>query len=268
MSGRPSVTVLIGAYDSAGSLSCAIESILSQSLSELELIVIDDGSSDDSAQVARRSLRGEPRARVLSMGANLGIPRSLNAGLREATAPVVAIQDADDCSAPQRLERQLTTLEAEPDVAVVGARMREVDQLGRSLEPRTAFAAGDVGDVLLRFNPIPNGVAALRLDAVLEVGGYDRRYRYAADYDLWLRLAERHRIVTLDEELGTRTMGATNVAAYAERAQTRESIAIRVAALRRRRTLRGGSALLRPVLSYLTPLPLKRALRRRRGQAP
>ncbi len=264
----PVVTVLIGAFENERTVARAIDSILAQTEARLELIVIDDGSRDSSSAAARKAIGSDPRGRVMRLQSNIGIARSLNAGLEAAAAPAVAIQDADDHSAPERLERQLAVLDGDPGVAVVGARMREVDGAGRELRPRTSFAAGDVGPVLLRFNPIPNGSALLRRDAALAVGGYDPRYRYATEYDLWLRLAERHRLLALDEVLGTRVMGGGNVAARAERAQLGEAIAIRLRALRRRRTLQGASGLLRPMLSYALPAPLKRALRGRRGQAP
>lgn len=259
-------SVLIGAYDSAATLRAAIDAILGQTVSDLELIVVDDGSSDDSAAIARAV--GDPRVRVVEMGRNVGIARSLNAGIEAARAPIVAVQDADDVSDPARLERQLAVLEADPGIAVVGCRMREVDGAGRELAPRTTFAAGDVRDVLMRFNPIPNTAAAFRRDAALAVGGYDARYRYATEYDLWLRLAERWRVVTIDEVLATRVMGGANVAARAEREQTREAIVIRLRALARRRTLRGARGLVLPAVSYVTPMALKRARRRRLGQAP
>jgi glycosyltransferase involved in cell wall biosynthesis len=265
--GSPAVTVLIGAYDNERTLPRAIASILEQTERRLELIVIDDGSRDRSAAVAREAIGSDPRGWVMRLERNVGIARSLNEGLRAAAAPVVAIQDADDFSAPQRLERQLAAL-ADPTVAVVGARMREVDGEGRVLQPRTSFAAGDVGPVLLRFNPIPNGSAAMRRDVALGLGGYDPRYRYATEYDLWLRIAERHRVLALGEELATRVMGGANVAARAERAQLAEAVAIRARALRRRRTLKGVSGLLRPLISYALPMWLKRARRERRGQAP
>jgi glycosyltransferase involved in cell wall biosynthesis len=268
MKGAPRVAVLIGAFDSERTLARAIESILTQTVTDLELIVVDDGSRDGSLEVARAATGGDSRARVLALGTNLGIPGSLNIGLAETSAPAVAFQDADDWSEPFRLERQLEALNSAPDVAVVGCRMREVDEQGRRLRARTSFAAGDVGGVLLRFNPIPNGCSLLRRSAALAVGGYDTRYRFAAEYDLWLRLAERHRVITIDEPLCTRTMGSSNVAAYAERKQLAEGIAIRLSAMRRRRTMRGASGLFRPLASYPVPLALKRALRARRGQAP
>jgi glycosyltransferase involved in cell wall biosynthesis len=259
-------SVLIGAFNSAPTLRRAIDAILAQTVSDLELIVVDDGSSDDSAAIAHAV--DDPRVRVLSMGRNVGIARSLNAGIEAARAPFVVVQDADDYSAPRRLERQLAALASSPAVAVVGCRMHEVTEDGTRLAPRTSFAAGDVRPVLMRFNPIPNTSAAFRRDAVLAVGGYDARYRYAMEYDLWLRLAERWEVRTLDEPLATRVMGSANVAARAEREQTREAIAIRLRALARRRTLRGSSGLLAASLSYVTPLELKRARRRRLNQAP
>jgi glycosyltransferase involved in cell wall biosynthesis len=264
----PAVTVLVGAHDNESTVPRAIASILEQTESNLELIVIDDGSADRSADAARAAIGSDSRGRVMRLEKNVGIASSLNAGLRAAAAAVVAIQDADDYSAPNRLERQLAVLAADPGIAVVGARMREVDPEEQLLRPRTTFAPGDVGPVLLRFNPIPNGCASFRRDAALALGGYDPRYRFAAEYDLWLRLAERHRVVALDEELCTRVMSPTNVAARAERAQLAEGIAIRARALVRRRTLSGAGGLARPALSYVLPSPLKRALRRRRGQAP
>jgi len=264
----PRVSVLIGAYNNASTLFRAAHSMLDQTIDDLELVIVDDGSGDGTARVAERIAAMDRRARLLRMPSNVGISRSLNAGLREVTAPVVAVLDADDWSDRRRLERQLEVLDRHPGVAVVGVRMREVDPLGQELAPRTRWAAGEVNHLLMRFNPIPNTAAAFRRAAVLEIGGYDPRYRWAAEYDLWLRLAERHALIALEETLATREMSATNVAARRERAQTLETIAMRLRAMRRRRSVRGASGLVAPAVSYLTPMMLKRVVRARRGQAP
>jgi glycosyltransferase involved in cell wall biosynthesis len=227
--------------------------------------VLDDGSSDDTASVVG-GIEDE-RLRYVPLE-HMGIARSLNLGIEQALAPLIAVQDADDWSEPQRLERQLAVLDSTPEVAVVGGLMREVDEKGRELVPRTGHGVGDVNDLLMRYNPLPNSCAAYRRDVVLELGGYDDRYRYAAEYDLWLRVAERHRIVVLDEVLATRRMSGTNVAGREERAPIAETIGLRLAAIRRRRSLRGAHWLALPVISILTPTPLKRARRRRLGQAP
>jgi glycosyltransferase involved in cell wall biosynthesis len=264
----PRVSILTGAYNNAATLERAARSILAQTVVELELLIVDDGSTDGTAAVAARIAADDGRVRVLSMPANVGIARSLNAGLEAAAAPAVAVLDADDWSEPERLARQLEVLDRDAGVAVVGCGMREVDDQGRELAPRTAFAAGEVNAVLMRFNPIPNTAAAFRRDAALAAGGYDPRYRWAPDYDLWLRLAERHRLVVVPELLATRQMSSRNVAARREREQIAESIVMRVRAMRRRRSLRGVTGLLPYLVSYVTPLALKRARRRRLGQAP
>ena len=264
----PLVTVLIGAYNNATTLDRAIDSILAQTASDLELLLIDDGSRDETPAVIAAAKARDGRVRVLTMDRNVGISRSLNEGLRTARAPIVAVQDADDYSSPERLERQLAVLSARPEVAVVGSRMHEVDPAGRALVPRTSFRAGDVNAVLMRFNPIPNTSAAFRREPALALGGFDPRYRYAMEYDLWLRLADDHVLVALDEPLSTRVMSTTNVAARADRAQTGEAIAIRLRTLARRRTLRGAGGLVVPAIAWLTPVRLKRARRRRLGQAP
>ena len=264
----PRITALIGAYNNASTLERAARSMLDQTVSELELVIVDDGSSDATREVAARVAAGDARATVLTMPGNVGIARSLNAGVEAAAAPVVAVLDADDWSEPRRLERQLDVLDGDPSIAVVGCRMREVDEHGRELAPRTSFAAGEVNDVLMRFNPIPNTSSAFRRDVALAVGGYDPRYRWATEYDLWLRLADRHRIFAIDEILATRQMSSRNVAARRERAQIAEAIEMRLRAMRRRRSLAGATGLIPYAVSYATPLPLKRTIRRRIGQAP
>ena len=261
----PAITALIGTWNYAHTLPRAIDSLLSQTVEDMELLVVDDGSTDSTAELMAGY--DDPRVRFLERP-HRGIAPTLNDGVAEARSPYVAVQDADDWSLPHRLERQLELLRSRPDVAVVGSRMREVDENGRELRPRTSFAAGDVGPKLLRYNPIPNTSAAFRRDVFLELGGYDARYRYAMEYELWLRMAERHAVHAIDEVLSVRVMHGENQGASNERAQMREMLRLQVEALRRRRTLRGAGWLAVPALSILTPLPVKRAVRRRLGQAP
>ncbi|MBA2506899.1 MAG: glycosyltransferase, partial [Thermoleophilaceae bacterium] len=245
-----------------------IDSILGQRVEDLELIVVDDGSTDATPDIA--SGTGDPRVRHLPLP-HMGISMSLNRGFAEARADYVAVLDADDWALPDRLERQLEVLESRPEVAVVGCWMDEVDAQGTRLKPRfgrrMADATGDVTELIMRFNPIPNTSAAMRRSAVLDVRGYDPRYKYAMEYDLWLRLAESHRIWNLSEVLAVREMGGSNVAVRNDRDQVGETVRMKLAAIRRRRSAAGADGLIHPVLSYVMPLPLKRALRRARGMA-
>lgn len=262
---EPRLSVLIGCWNNAATLARAIESILSQTFGDFELIVVDDGSEDGTAELVRSF--DDPRLDYFPRR-HEGISPSLNAGIERARGDYVAIQDADDYSFPERLERQAALLDSSPGVAVVGARMREETEDGEELAERTSFAPGDVTGKLMRFNPIPNSIAMFRRDVVLGLGGFRQRFLYAMDYDLWLRVADHHRVMTIDEPLGVRVMSTRNVAATKEREQTREAIAIRLETMRRRRTPAGATGLFLPLLSYLTPTGLKRGRRRRLGQAP
>lgn len=261
----PRISVLIGCWNNATTVQRAIDSILNQTITDLELIVVDDGSTDHTPELVANI--EDARLRYLQLP-HQGISGSLNAGIQAARAPVVAIQDADDWSLPERLERQLAVLEARMEVAVVGTRMREVDEAGNQLRPRTKFKTGDLGSALLHFNPIANSCVAFRRDVIQQLGGFDCRYRYAMDYDLWLRVADQHVVTTLPDRLAVRQMGTANVAARKERAQTWEAVKMRMATLQRRRSLRGVSGLALPALSLVVPLSVKRQLRRVLGQAP
>ncbi len=152
MAAAPRVSVLIPVWNNADTLGRTIDSILGQTVDDLEVLALDDGSTDSSRDVVAAYDDGRVRGIPLP---HRGISATLNAGLKEARAPFVAIQDADDWSLPERLERQLSVLEADPGVGVVGCRMRELDEHGRPRNSRIRFAVGDVTNALVRFNMIP-----------------------------------------------------------------------------------------------------------------
>lgn len=112
MTGPPRVTVAIPVYNSAGTLERALRSVMAQSLREVEILVADDGSSDDSGGLAERLAREDGRIRVIRMERNGGKPAAMNRMVREARAPWVAVLDADDAFDPWRLERLLAEGEA------------------------------------------------------------------------------------------------------------------------------------------------------------
>jgi glycosyltransferase involved in cell wall biosynthesis len=261
----PAVSVLIGAWNNAPTLPRAIESILEQTIEDLELIVVDDGSTDETPEVVRGYR--DPRLRRLGLE-HQGIARSLNRGLEEARASAVAFQDADDWSLPSRLERQLAALERSPQAAVVGCWMDEVDEAGRMLRPRQPRRSGSVRGALLRYNPIPGTSSMVRRDAALAVGGFDPSFRYAADYDLWSRLGADYDVICLPEVLAVRRMSARQAGSRHERVQIREALRTRWRLVRQRRRPDAALFMLKPLASLLAPRSLKTVVRRTRGVAP
>ena len=184
----PLVSVLLATHDDARFLREAIASVLTQSLTDLELIVVDDASTDETAQLLEQL--DDHRLVVLRNQKQVGLAASLNRGLDRAVGRYVARLDADDIAVPERLERQLARIAAEPDLAVVGSAVVDLD------------AEGAYG----RMHRLPRGGVALRWHALfsspffhptvlvdldlLDRHGlrYDPVFLESEDYDLWTRL--------------------------------------------------------------------------------
>ena len=178
----------------------SVESLLAQTMEDFELLVVDDGSTDGSRGIL--DSYGDARIRVLTNEQNLGLTPSLNRGLREARSSYVARQDADDLSEPQRFQRQCELLDRRPDVALVASHYRRIDDDGRSTGDRVVpLETLDIRWRLLFLNAFAHSSVMFRRSVALDLAGYDERFRYAQDYDLWSRVAERHDVAAVPETL-------------------------------------------------------------------
>ncbi|MBI4575657.1 MAG: glycosyltransferase [Planctomycetes bacterium] len=195
------VSVLLPAFHHARFLDEALRSVLGQTHRELELLVLDDGSTDDTARVLARAA-SDPRVRLFRHHSNLGVSRSLNDLLAEARGEWVAFQNADDAWYPGHLEDALAHLEASrADLSWAPCDL--VDAAGRphpeasALAPRlwgTRPRAADVHGDLLAGNFIPSHSVVLRASVLRAVGRFDERLELLHDWDLWLRVAADHTV--------------------------------------------------------------------------
>jgi glycosyltransferase involved in cell wall biosynthesis len=196
----PEVTVLMPVYNAERYVADAVESILAQTHRDFELLVIDDGSTDASAEVVRRFRDG--RVRLERNDANRGLTATLNHGLRLARAELIARQDADDISLPDRLERQVRLLRSNEDVALAGARGWVMDDHGHRGAPLDRALEHDtIRWELLFDNGFIHTSVLFRKSAVLDLGGFDESFAYCQDYELWSRLARSHRVANLADRL-------------------------------------------------------------------
>lgn len=195
------VSVLLPVHNGARYLEGAVRSILNQTHRDLELLVLDDGSTDGSGEMARAL--GDSRVRVMRSERNLGLPATLNRGLGAARGEIVARQDADDLSHPKRLERQVRFLELNPEVGLVGTQAWVIDEHGRCLgSVEHACEHECLVWELLFDNAFKHTSVAFRRDLVAKShGGYDTAWPYNQDYDLWVRLAPTTRLANLPERL-------------------------------------------------------------------
>ena len=187
---RPAVSVVMAACNAASTIVEAIDSILRQTWEDLELIVVDDGSTDATASVVN-GFR-DPRVRLIRNTRNMGLARSLQRGTGAATGRFTARMDADDLSHPQRLEKQVAFLEIRPRVGFAGTSFDLIDEQSRVLDRRLRPAGDEfLQRQLLVWNPFCHGSVMIRTELLRAAGGYDASFPSAMDFDLWLRLAER-----------------------------------------------------------------------------
>ncbi len=201
---RPEVSVIMAVHDGGALLARAVESVLAQSLSELELIVVDDGSRDGSNRVLARYAARDPRLVVLANPRRLGLAASLNRALERARGRYLARMDADDFSLPHRLADQAAFLDAEPRVVIVGGAVLPVDGQGRVLGPVRVQPAGDraIRNKMLLHNAFHHPSVMLRREVLLRAGlAYEPGLAYAQDYELWSRLLAHGRGANLPQVL-------------------------------------------------------------------
>jgi glycosyltransferase involved in cell wall biosynthesis len=200
----PDVSVIIPTYNRRAMLLEAIDSVQAQSIREFELIIVDDGSTDGSAE----HLKGLAKAVRIERIEHRGPATARNRGVVIARAPLIAFLDSDDLWAPPKLERQLAFMSANPDCAI--SQTNEIwIRNGRRVNPglRHRKRAGDIFVDSLRTCLISMSAAMMRADLFRSLAGFDETMVAAEDYDLWLRILIDHEAGLLDEPLVTRRGG-------------------------------------------------------------
>lgn len=199
--GNPRVSVLMPVYNSAAYLAAAIDSVVTQSFRDWELLIIDDGSDDGSAHVAAAKARSDSRINVTSRE-NRGLIATRNELLAAARGEFVAWVDSDDIAHPDRFQRQLDYLTLHPDHVCVGSDARQIDPDGR----RLACERYPVDDAGIRAEQRSGGgirfpTTMMRRDAVAKAGPFREPFRIGEDFDLLLRLGEVGLLGNIAEEL-------------------------------------------------------------------
>lgn len=195
---NPAITVLMPVYNGEKYLKEAIESILNQTFTDFEFLIINDGSKDNSALMIKQY--GDKRIKLIQHKANLGLIKTLNEGMKLAKGRYLARMDADDISAPTRLFKQFTFMEKRPGVAVCGSWARGIDENGK----RTSALKAPSG-LVMKYNywkpsPIIHPSAFMRLSAVSK-HQFDDNALHAEDYDFWLKVAKDSKLCNIREYL-------------------------------------------------------------------
>ncbi|MBB3119608.1 glycosyltransferase family 2 protein [Pseudoduganella violacea] len=196
----PAISVVMPAYNAAAFLQEAIDSILAQTFTDFELIVINDGSTD--ATVSLLAQQSDPRVRVVDNGVNRGLIYTRNLGIDLATAPFIAFLDSDDLAFPQRLQRQYDYLQQHPEVDAVGCWSQPIDAEGRP-RPYAWRLPGDSDFVkaTLLFRAYISTPAFFVRTEVMRALRFSPEHDLAEDYDMYTRGVQHYRFVNLPEVL-------------------------------------------------------------------
>ncbi len=198
----PKITVLMSVFNGAAFLRESIQSILDQTYSDFEFLIIDDGSRDHSLEIIQ-SLK-DPRIKLLPNEKNMGLIYSLNRGLTEAKGLYIARHDGDDISLPTRLEKEFQFLETHPKVGVVGSYFIAINEAGDFLQNfRPPINNESIQQKLLIKNCFAHGTVMFRKNCIEKVGGYRPELKHCEDYDLWLRISEHYELANIPEYLYT-----------------------------------------------------------------
>lgn len=195
MSGKPEVSVVMSVYNGAENLSETLDSVLSQDGCDFELIVVNDGSTDETGRILDARASGDDRIRVFHQE-NTGLTRALIRGCSVARGEFIARQDAGDISLPGRLSRQVRAFQNDNDLAFVscitkcvgpgGEYLYESSGTGIAITPINIIDAHAKQGIL--DGPSHHGSVMFRKDKYQEVGGYREQFYYGQDWDLWYRL--------------------------------------------------------------------------------
>ena len=194
---EPLVSVVMPVHNGLPFLEQSIESILNQTLTDFEFVILNDGSTDESERAVRKWQQKDARIRVLSSPDRLGLVASSNLVVSQSHGEFVARMDADDLCEPERLSKQCEVLKRNRDVVLVGTLCDGINAEGRFARPR------DRSRIIRRsrFAPFPHGSVMFRRSAFDQVGGYRVEAEGFEDQDLFRRSAKAGRVVTLPEIL-------------------------------------------------------------------
>ena len=214
------LSVILPVYNVEDYIAEAIDSILTQTYTDYELIIVDDGSTDRTPEIVRDNAT-DKKVKIITNATNQGLTKSLNIGIAEAKGKYIARQDGDDISLPTRLAEQVAFMEENPKIALLGTDMQVLNEdklhVKKRKNPNPTF------EDLLAHNSVVGASVMIRKSALDEVGVYDEAFRVTEDYELTLRMAKHFKVATLPKPLYVQRIrlasishsGADDMALYA-----------------------------------------------------
>jgi len=185
---NPKISVIMPFYNCASFLDDAISSIINQTFTDFEFIIINDASTDNSDEIVQRYLN-DSRIVYIKNKENKKITHNLNKGLDLARAEIIARMDGDDVSEPERLREQYEYLMKNKDIVLVGSFATLIDRVGKKIGRKVKpLDSGSIKRDIFAYSPFIHPSVMFQKKVIINLGKYDEKYSHCQDYDLWLRL--------------------------------------------------------------------------------
>jgi glycosyltransferase involved in cell wall biosynthesis len=192
----PKITAFMAAYNASGYIEESICSILNQTFGDFELIIIDDGSTDDTALVVKKFK--DSRIRFIQNDGNKGLPFTRNRLLELGKGEYIAILDSDDVAYPDRFQLQLNFFSSHPEVALCGGHGKIINENGIEADKKIIVPTSDSINMQILFgNPFINSSTMFKTQVFRELNGY-RDFALAEDFDLFIRISEKYKVANID----------------------------------------------------------------------
>lgn len=197
---NPRVSVLMSIYNGEKYLCESIDNILNQTFTDFEFLIIDDGSTDRTLEILQDY--NDPRIRIITNKKNIGLAKSLNEGLKIAKGKYIARQDSGDISHPERLAKQYYFLENNKEYGLVGSWTEVIDGNNNHIQYWKQESEPELIFYILSFrNCLTHTSVMFKRDFVIELNGYNERFKKSQDYELWYRISRKKKIYVIPEYL-------------------------------------------------------------------
>lgn len=254
---NPLVSVLLPVHNAERTIYETIQSLLYQTYTNFELIIIDDGSTDKTKDIIKRAK--DHRIKLIINKTRKRISTSLNQGLKSARGVYIARMDADDIASNNRFQVQVEFLERHPKVMLVGSWAEIVDFRGKKIGiKKFPVTYKRIREVILRYNPFIHPTVMLRRSVISNLGKYNESLNGAEDYDLFLRIAAKHECLNIGQPLLKYRVATTSISGSETKIVEYQALRTRIKALiEYRYPWWQGLYLAKPLLSFFIPTKIK-----------
>jgi len=201
MNSEPKISVIIPTYNQSECLKEAIESVLNQTYKNIEIIVIDDGSTDNTLGV----VGSFDNKIVCIQQKNKGASSARNIGIKKANGEYLAFLDSDDMWIKNKLEKQIDFIKKNPEIGLLGTGCYQMINIGKVIHKKIFPNKNEILQKdLIKYNPFIQSSVMVKKDVFNHIDLYDEKFKESEDYDLWLRIAQKYKVANLEQALVTK----------------------------------------------------------------